>query len=326
MTRIFTEGPDVGILTAASADRLGAISTRLADLAPQKLALRLADKSDYTAFSIAKRDPADLPPGRAVMAGSGLSVQIGIADIGQLRHHLHDGGVRAGAPLPKRIEVLPTVVTTDDLARTVIIEQSGWFIPVGKGSTTLDVVGWSLRRGDHALVVGPPRAGKSSFLVSMAEVVRKDHPGIFIGALVPKETSPLAASSHCDAIVNSEEDLVSELKNAAASSAHLLIVDDSQLVADAGGMLDSAIRESDATTHFVVAGRGDDLKGLYQHWTQSIRKCRTGLILRVSQTMDGDLLGARVPMLRSYDTRPGRGYLALDGDTELVQVPLEGAP
>jgi S-DNA-T family DNA segregation ATPase FtsK/SpoIIIE len=326
ISRIFTEGPDVGVLTAASADRGGAISMRLADLAPQKWVLRLADKGDYTGFGLPRRDPADLPPGRAVVATSGLVAQIAVPDLAAIAERLGKIALERDEA-PRKIEVLADSVTLSELVPYLELGTERWFIPVGRGHERLDVVGWTLAGGDHAMVIGPPRSGKSSFLAALASVIRLGRPDCFVGALTPRPTSPLATSGVCDLATADVEELWTALAAITnAGTPRLVLIDDAHLLGDESGRIEAIVRETGSATHIVAAARTDDLRQLFGHWSQAVRRGRNGLVLRVSQAIDGDPINARLPMQRTYDSRPGRGYISCDGDTELVQVPLHASP
>ena len=52
----------------------------------------------------------------------------------------------------------------------------------------------------------------------------------------------------------------------------------------------------------VAAGRADALRGLYSHWTRTVRAGRVGLLLQPDVDLDGDLLSVRLP--RRTDHRP----------------------
>jgi DNA segregation ATPase FtsK/SpoIIIE-like protein len=74
----------------------------------------------------------------------------------------------------------------------------------------------------------------------------------------------------------------------------------------------------------VAAARIDDLRGAFGHWLREIRKSRTGLLLQPDLTVDGDLLGVRLPRRLSTPLRPGRGFLVEHGEIRLVQIATAG--
>ena len=72
--------------------------------------------------------------------------------------------------------------------------------------------------------------------------------------------------------------------------------------------------------HVVAAGRADVLRGLYHHWTRTVRRSRLGVLLRPDVDLDGELLGVTLPRRSSAPWVDGRGYLVVDGTASLVQV------
>ncbi len=70
----------------------------------------------------------------------------------------------------------------------------------------------------------------------------------------------------------------------------------------------------------VAAGRADALRSLYGHWTSTVRKSKTGLLLRPDVDMDGDLVGAVLPRRAPVRLGAGRGYLVHNGELDLVQA------
>ncbi|MFN2555888.1 MAG: FtsK/SpoIIIE domain-containing protein, partial [Nitriliruptorales bacterium] len=77
VTRIVAEGPELGVLTVVTADRVGGVPTALAATVAQKWLFRLADPYDYTAFGVKPGSVPPLPPGRAIGANTGRLIQIG---------------------------------------------------------------------------------------------------------------------------------------------------------------------------------------------------------------------------------------------------------
>ena len=70
----------------------------------------------------------------------------------------------------------------------------------------------------------------------------------------------------------------------------------------------------------VAAGRSDDLRSLYSHWTRTVRKSRAGVLLQPNVDYDGELLGVTLPRRSPVAMTVGRGYLASGGAVELLQA------
>jgi len=329
VNRIFAEGPGVSVMVAATADRPTAVPYKLSELTTQKWVLRLADRGDYTNFGLPKRDPQSMPSGRAAVTGSNLLVQIARPMPTLADTVAAEATARRDEPgiLPPKIGVLPDHIEPVALGPMVKVVGAHWFVPVGVGNTTLDAAGWKMHPGDHAVVAGPARSGKSSFLMALTVMLRSTVREAFVLGLVGRPGSPLAGFDRLTGCTDSEAELVDLLATASGSgSPAIVLIDDAHAVADDEGQLEAAIGGAGANVHFIVAGRTDELRSAYGHWTQTVRKSRTGLLLKVTDASDGDLLGARLPFMRSYDGRPGRGYIVNDGDVEFVQAALLSTP
>ena len=59
-------------------------------------------------------------------------------------------------------------------------------------------------------------------------------------------------------------------------------------------------------------------------WLSQLRKEKAGLLLNPDRDIDGDLFAVRLPRHEQRAFPPGRGYLALRGVIELVQVAHAG--
>ena len=188
-----------------------------------------------------------------------------------------------------------------------------WFLPLGIGDSTLGPVGLLLREGEHALVTGPTRSGKSTALMTLAAVARAALPGVRISAILPRR-SPVGGCPAVDEVIEPEAlDRLGE-----RDGPHLLLVDDAELVEDA--RLSHLIRERRAGIRVVAAGTADSLRTLYGHWTQEVRRSRAGCALRPNLVVDGDLWQTPLPKRGPNRFPAGRGYLLCDGEVELVQL------
>jgi DNA segregation ATPase FtsK/SpoIIIE, S-DNA-T family len=283
--------------------------------------MRLSDSVDYTGFGLPRRAPAGVPPGRAFLAGTTVSVQIG-RPVPGVAAAVASQPAPPDAARPPGIGTLPSDVPLDRLVPSVALRADTWLVPVGIANTTLEPFCLRLHAGEHAVVAGPARSGKSILLAAVASVVSQARPDCTLLGLVGRSSPPLAAGPGGVRLLGSEDELVSAVEEAAGRGPVLVLVDDAQQVADPTGSLERLLGSCGPHVHAIVAGRGDELRQAFGHWTQSVRKSRTGVVLKVAQPADGDAIGANLPFARSYDARPGRGFAAVDGDAELVQVPV----
>ena len=71
-----------------------------------------------------------------------------------------------------------------------------------------------------------------------------------------------------------------------------------------------------------MAGRNNDLRTLYSHWTGQIRKSRLGVLLVPDADYDGDLLDVRLP--RHPAATVNKGTLKYSLTYRTIKQPLSG--
>lgn len=332
--RIFSDGPEVGILTVLSGDRAGAIPPALASLTQQKLLLRLSDPQDYSAFGITRRQVPRFTPGRALIAETAQVVQVArpSPSLAAAVAATAAAAPVATQPVPG-VGVLPDEVPAAAVASAARIGVPPWFIPLGIGERDLGPAGLTLFDGDHAVVAGPARSGKSSVLCTIAEVVARAQCGIVCVGIAPRR-SPLRESPDLDDLATEPAD-VSGLLAAIAGDVrpHIVLIDDADALDDGDGAISTLLRRGRPDVHIVAAARADALRPLYGHWTQTVRGSKLGVLLRPNLDLDGELLGTPLPRRVPVAMRDGRGYLVDSSGLDILQAALpssgrmlEGAP
>ncbi|HET8980121.1 MAG TPA: FtsK/SpoIIIE domain-containing protein [Solirubrobacteraceae bacterium] len=325
LARVWADGPELGVHVAISADRLGAVPTALASLAQQRLAFQLADVADYAQFGINRRAIPHFVPGRAVVGGSGQVIQVARAR-GPLPAAVERlaAAVQPGSGGPPPVGVLPETVGVGALlgaGRPGRGPGGDLFVPLGIGDETLEAAGFDLYEGDHAIIAGPARTGRSTALLVVAEVMARLHPEIPVFAIAPRRSPLRDAPGVARSVATAEEiaELVTELRS--AERLQMLLVDDADVVDDPTRALSDLFAAPLPTLHAVVAGRTDALRSL-GHWSVGVRRSRTGLLLQPDVTVDGPLLGVTLPRRPTPPVRPGCGYRVDPGGFELMQVAL----
>jgi DNA segregation ATPase FtsK/SpoIIIE, S-DNA-T family len=324
LARVWADGPELGIHVAIAADRLGAVPTALASLAQQRLAFQLADAADYAQFGLLRRSVPQFTAGRAVVGGSGQVIQVARPP-GPLKQQLPAAAVAAEQPGgPPPVGVLPESVGVDSLLGAGRPSRAALFIPIGIGDETLEPAGFELFEGDHALIAGPPRTGRTTSLLVAAEVVSRLYPDIGLVGIAIRRSALRECSAINQVITAPEQiaDLVTELR--AADGLRMLLIDDADAVDDPARALSDLFSAPHANLHAIVAGRTDALKTL-GHWSVGVRRARTGLLLQPDVQVDGQLLGVTLPRRPAPPVRPGCGYRVDPGGFELMQVALAQA-
>ena len=94
----------------------------------------------------------------------------------------------------------------------------------------------------------------------------------------------------------SPEQLVDVVETqSAAPEPCIVLIDDAHLVADDSQVLARVLALPDSPLLFIVAGRNNDLRTLYSHWTGQIRKSRLGVLLVPDADYDLSLIHISEP-------------------------------
>lgn len=308
--RVFSEGHAVGIHCIVTADRVGALPVRLASLVSQKLLFRLADSSDYSVLGLRAAQLPRFVPGRAVHSDGNRVVQVGLPS---------DLGALAAPRVPPPIGTLPIEVRFTALPAASL--GTPFRLPLGIGDDDLDVAWLPVHDGEHVLVAGPPRSGKTNALALIANAIRAaDERAVLLGICDPR--SRLHTTDAFDA-TGSLDELQHRFRAATTDGQPCwVLVDEAPTVDDADGVLAAALRSNRPNLHVVAAGRADDIRAAYGHWVRIVRQSRTGVLLQPDLAADGDLLGVRLPRRLAVPLVVGRGFAVDSGQAALIQVAL----
>ncbi|HET9105013.1 MAG TPA: FtsK/SpoIIIE domain-containing protein [Solirubrobacteraceae bacterium] len=319
MARVWAEGPELGVHCVITADRLGSVPTALASLAQQRLAFQLADVADFAQFGVLRKSIPQFVPGRAILSGSIQVVQVA-RDPRPLAEAV---AARAGEPAthggPPPVRTLPETVEVGSLLEGGRDTRDPLFIPIGIGSESLQPAGFELYEGDHAMIAGPPRSGRTTALLVVAQVLSELYPELELIGMAMRR-SPLRDCPELARVVTSLDelpDLARELRT--AEPMKILLVDDADGIDDPTRALSDLFQGPVPSLHAIVAGRIDALKQL-GHWSVGVRRARVGMLLNPDVAMDGSLLGATLPRRPVPPVRPGCGFRVDAGGFELVQV------
>jgi S-DNA-T family DNA segregation ATPase FtsK/SpoIIIE len=304
---------------AVTADRAAALPGPLRSLVRQQLLFKLGDDLDYSQGGFRASELPTFVPGRAVDVERHLEVQVARPAVGV---EAMVAEVAAHAPVPSRaptaIGSLPRQVAAADLLAHVDLEGAPRRLPLGVGERTLAAAGLVLYEGEHGLIAGPARSGRTTALAVAGTGAR--HAG-WRTVVVAGRRSPLGRNGSLGPVVGPDalaEDLGPALDGPGDGSPVLLLVDDAETVDPDGRVLPDVLVRTDVVV--VCAGRADTLRGLYSHWTRTVRQSRAGLLLQPDIDLDGDLLSVRLPRRTTTAIGPGRGYLCSGGEVDLLQV------
>ncbi|MDO9173405.1 MAG: FtsK/SpoIIIE domain-containing protein, partial [Actinomycetota bacterium] len=315
---VLANGSARGVTVVATVEHASAVPAAWLVRCPHRWVLHLHEPHDAGLVGVpAARVPGGGTPGRLVDATSGLEAQLVTP-----AHHAVLGSTDDAEHAAPPITALPALVTAAALPRGSRRDGVA-AVPVGLDFVTGDPASLLLPDGEHLVVVGGARTGRTSALARMANGWAEAHPGGWIGAVLPRRSSTVGRTVATATCVDGAAmgRLLDELPVAGPA---LLLVDDADTVDDLDGRLAAIAAGSRPATSLVIAGRPDALRQLYGHWTGVVRRSRMGVVLTGGSELDGDLLSAVVPRRTPVPARPGLAWLVDNGTVRLVQLAIDG--
>ena len=340
VTTLLREGASAGIHLVITGDR-ALLSSRMSTATQNKLVLRLTERSDMSLAGInARKLPDEIPAGRAHTADDGLSTQLALITAdpsGQAQNAaLKELGARARTehprPAPGRgplsIEIMPDHLTLAELTAATAPPVASE-IPLGIGGEDVAPVTWNPVTGVPTfLVVGPPRSGRSTTLLTAARGALAG--GWEVVVLAPRAselrdlTDVPGVRAVLDGTEHTEESLAPLLVRAPDGPRVLLVADDADLLRDIDadvwlrGRIGTA---QDDGLALIASGTADRVGAGFSGWLVEMRKNRQGVLFQPTSFIEGDIIGARITRSDTGSTQPaGRGYAHISGTTLLVQI------
>ena len=301
LLRIVAEGAASGMACVMTSERPGALPTSILAACADRWLFHLDDPSEATACGVA---PALLPAaiaGRVIVASTRREAQLAVVE------PVTTGPADRG---PTGIGVLPRDVGALELPAGRVTADGELDLVVGIDFETLEPARLHVPDGEHVLVAGPPRSGRSAALARLAASWREAHPDGAVITVAPLRRSPLA----------SWPGATGDIDILPAGGPALVVIDDAERVDDASGALSRLVADRRSGVLVVAAARPDTLRTLYGHWTAVVRRSRTGLLMAGCTDVDGDLLGELLPRTPPIPARPGLAWVVSAGGRSLAQV------
>jgi DNA segregation ATPase FtsK/SpoIIIE, S-DNA-T family len=305
-TRLVGEGAAVGLACVITAERPGAVPPALLAACSERWVLRVDDASEAPLAGVPAASAPRAGPGRLVCASNGLEAQLAILEI-------RPGDLQPGGPAP--VETLSPEIDAAHLPPGCRRNGETELV-IGIDFASLAPAVLTVPDGEHVLVAGPARSGRTTALVRLVASWRDVHPDGLVHTLSARPETPLAADTPAvsvDAVVTAVADL-------APGRACLIVVDDADRLDDASGALSALVAGRRPGLLVVAAGRPDALRTRYGEWTAVVRRSRIGLLLAACADTDGDLLGELLPRHPPLPPRPGLAWLVGGGQRALVQI------
>jgi S-DNA-T family DNA segregation ATPase FtsK/SpoIIIE len=307
--RIVAEGAALGVVCVLTAARPGALPVSTLAACHERWLFRLDDPAEAPLCGVPAVAVAAAVPGRVVVASTGLEAQLAVIDA-------RPGPLDAAGGGPPPVDILAVDVDAAGLPRGRLRPDGETELVVGTEFHSLGPATLTVPDGEHVLVAGPPRSGRSTTLIRLAESWREAHPGGVTHAVAPMRRSPLAARP--DHIGG--EDVVAVVDAVPEGCPCLVVIDDAERVDDASGAIAALVADRRPGLLVIAAGRPDGLRVQYGHWTNVIRRSRTGLLMSSCADTEGDVLGELLPRRPPIPPRPGLAWVVSGGVRALAQV------
>jgi S-DNA-T family DNA segregation ATPase FtsK/SpoIIIE len=301
-------GTPLGVTLVIGNDGISGLGPATVARCARRWLLHLHDPTEGAAFGVrASSVPPDLP-GRMVDATDGSEAQLAPWPDGWLEDVV-------GVAALDRVLVLPDRVVPSDLGRSTF-DDHVWRPVLGLDHATLSPRSFDVPLGDHLLVFGPARSGRSEVLAQLRRCWSEARPDTAQVVLAPRR---LPASELGTAVAGAVEEVHRELGRGRAV---VLVVDDAELVADVDGSLAALAGRRGVDLTVIAACRADAVRSSYGSWLGELRRSRRGVVTSAGAELDADLLGVALPRHSPVPPRPGLCWLIADGEATLVQVAI----
>ena len=325
---ILTDGRQLGMHVAFTADRAGAVPSSVASSVQRRVVLRLADDG-YGLLDV----PGDIlsagsPPGRAIVDGMETQIAVlgGTSSVSEQSNRVGkfaEAMARAGVLPAPQVGAMPT-----EYPQSSLPERAADFPVLGIGETDLQAVGFD--PAGTMVLAGPPASGKSTAFLAIAQAMTRFDPSMQLYYLGNARSPQVRAYPWADVATTVEDvagiakDLLGAITDPASPDRYGIFIesigDFLQSVADAPLVeLIKAVRRSD---HFLLAE--GETSGWGSSWglMAEVKNGRRGFLLQ-PESMEGDLLlKTPLPRFARSEFPPGRGMYIAKGKFERVQVPL----
>jgi S-DNA-T family DNA segregation ATPase FtsK/SpoIIIE len=325
---VLTDGRQLGMHVALTADRGGAVPSSVAASVQRQVVLRLADEDGYRMLG----EPADVlsgssPAGRGIV--DGLETQIAVlggtssvseqsSNVAKLAAAMR----RAGASTAPEVGSLPV-----EYPQSVLPDRVAGLPVLGIGENDLVPIGFD--PVGVMVLSGPPASGRTTAFLTMARSFRRfdQHARLYY---LGNARSVLSREPMWAKVATTEEEadeLAREVAAAIGNEGGIRmgvfiesIGDFSQSAADSS--LTALLKAVNRSDHFLLAD--GDQSGWASGWGMigEAKSARRGLLLQPDPT-DGDMiLNTPLPRSARSEFPPGRGVYVARGKFERVQLPL----
>lgn len=325
---ILSDGRQLGIHVALTADRAGAVPASIGSSIQRKVVLRLADDG-YGMLDV----PSDIlsaksPAGRAIVDGFETQIAIlgGSASVSEqatATKSLAEAMIRAGVAQVPGIGSLPKEYPLAELPDSIRSEPVLGISDLDLGPLGFDPVG-------TFLLAGPPASGRSNALHALALSMQRFDPDARLYYL-GNARSPLSqavawtdSATSVDAVAALAKDLAAAVSDADTEGRIVVIVESigDFLQTPADSAIVELARAAKRSDHLVIAEAEMSSWGSSWPLLGEFKNGRRGFLLQ-PETVEGDIiLKTPLPRINKSEFPPGRGMYIAKGKSARVQLPL----
>ncbi|MET0457692.1 MAG: FtsK/SpoIIIE domain-containing protein [Ilumatobacteraceae bacterium] len=313
LRRVVVEGAALGVVCVMTGDRPGVVPPALLAACAGRWIFHLDDPAEAGVVGVPAAMVPGVVPGRVVVASARLEGQLAVLPV--------TADLTVSRTGPEPIGVLPEDVAAATLPLGTRSSDGDVELVVGVDFETLGPARIVVPDGEHLLVAGPARSGRSTVLARLVTSWREAHPGAPVHVVCPVRRSTLSARTD----VVTLDAALGALGGHPGGRPALLVVDDAERVADPSGALAALVTERRPGTLVIAAVRPDALRSLYGHWTGAVRQSRAGVLMAACSDVDGDVLGQLLPRRPPLAARPGLAWVVGAGRQTLVQIGRDDA-
>jgi S-DNA-T family DNA segregation ATPase FtsK/SpoIIIE len=326
---ILTDGRQLGMHIALTADRSGAVPTGVSSSIQRRIVLRLADEGGYGMLDV----PGDIlsaksPAGRAIVDGMETQIAIlggtsAVAAQSAATQLLADSMRRAGIADAPPIGSMPTEYSASELPDTL----GG--SPV-LGVSDLDLGPYAFDPTGVMIVAGPPASGRTTALHALAQSIRRAQPDARLYYL-GNPRSPLArgdwwagSAVAIDEVAALAKDLAAAVADPDTEGRIVVMVETISdfLQTPAEAALTELVKAVKRSDHSFIAESETSTWGSSWGLFSEIKNVRRGLLLQPDYTEGEFLLKTPLPRSNRAEFPPGRGVFISRGKFVRVQLPL----
>lgn len=313
LVRLIGEGSTSGVYAVLAGRRPTSFQSSVGSSAMQRMWFAAADPNDLSGHVHPSMVKQLRGRGRCVVKPAGLLAQR-FEPTRRPDVRSFQGSGQAPAPVP-------TMPKTIARPASMNIESIGeaFRIPVGVVQGGAET-GWlEMWPGEHILVAGNPRSGKSQTLELISELFVQEGSAEVI--VIGGSRSPLLATSLSCEVRRVDEVTAPHATFLSGPRVRptVVVIDDADLAPTLDSVMAPLLAAHDPHLHVIASGHPERLRRMYGTWIAAVRSHRRGILLCPENDLDGEVLG-NSESFRGSQRLPGRGYLIADGGRQAIQT------